>query len=60
MHRRGRKGRKLFSYAMSTHCDNVATHLAFKQEAKVGRKHTVHPSDDISSETVIEVIMLLF
>lgn len=33
---------------MSTHCDNVAKHLALKQEAQVQRKHTVHPNDDIS------------
>jgi len=33
---------------VSTHCDNVATHLTYKQEAKVGWKHTVHPNDGIS------------
>lgn len=57
----GYKGRKLFSYSTSfstmwspaqtttsIHCVNVATHLTFKQEVKVGRKHTVRPNDDIS------------
>lgn len=33
---------------MSTHSDNVATHLTFRQEAKVGKKHTVYPNDDIA------------
>lgn len=39
-------------FTMSTRCDNVATHLAFKQEAKVGRKCTVYPDDDISETEI--------
>lgn len=33
---------------MCTQSDNVAKHLTFKQEAKVGKKHTVYPNDDIA------------
>lgn len=38
---------------MSTHSDNVATHLTLEQEAKAGRKHTLYPNDDIESEIEI-------